>query len=369
MLRKVWAMGRENVVFINDNVISERNQRGVMRCFEQLLAGMLPLFGGEMLIYSPRRRPYGGAQHIRAWGIPGRMHNLMAGAVAGWHRPRLYLAPYYGAVGTSARQVYLVYDMNYEMLSHHFPPHVSYNRRFTAEKRRCFHAADLLLAISRSTADDILRLYPQVDPAKIVVAHLGVDERFFGAHPWPGEAPARPYLLYVGQRSLYKNFRRLLEAFGESGLAADYDLRVISGEFGGFTAEEQQIIARYGLGPVVHRRSGLSDAELVAYYSHAVALVYPSEYEGFGLPVAEAMAAGTLVATSNRSSMPEVGGEIAFYFDPLSVTSIVATLREVVALPPDERQRRIEAGRTRAAGFSWDRFQKTANAAITALLG
>jgi glycosyltransferase involved in cell wall biosynthesis len=356
----------DRLIFINDNIISHSAQIGVTRCFDHLIDGMIATFSSEMLIYSPRQRPYGEARHVRTQNILGRVRNLTASLAVARFQPRVYLAPYFGKVVTGARQAYIVYDMIYELMPQIYAPRIAFNRRLVAEKRHCILAADLLISISASTASDILAIYPEVDPAKLIVAHPGVDERFFGAHPWSGEAPARPYLLYVGQRSLHKNFRRLLEAFGASGLGADYDLRVISNE--GFTADEGELIRRYGLEAAVHLRSHLSDAELAAHYSHAVALAYPSEYEGFGLPVVEAMAAGTVVATSNCSSMPEVGGEVAFYFDPTSVASIAATLRAVVALTPEERRQRIAAGRERARGFSWGRFQTTCTAAVGRLL-
>ena len=98
--------------------------------------------------------------------------------------------------------------------------------------------------------------------------------------------------------------------------------------------------------------------DLPGLYAAADALLMPSQYEGFGLPILEAMASGTLVATSNTASMPEVGGDIAFYFDPYDTESIAEGLRRIATLSDDERARRIDQGVTRAHTFTWTRCQE-----------
>lgn len=355
-------------IFLSDNTLPE--QGGVRRFFRHLVDGVAARFGEQAIVYSPERRDYGPARFIKSPGPPGRVHDVTAALVAATCRSQVILAAYYGSAWGPGRRVYPVYDMIHELLPHYYAePTTRYARRFPAEKRRCLLAGDLLIAISHTTARDVVTVYPEVNPARIVVAHLGVDGSFFGDHPWAGAPPSRPYLLYVGQRGAYKNFRRLLEAFGDSGLAQSYDLRVISSEHDGFTADERAIMARYGLERSVILQLRVTDAELASHYQHAAALIYPSEYEGFGLPIIEAMAAGTLVVTANCSSMPEVGGDVALYVDPTSVSEIAGRLCEVSALPPEERLRRIESGIARARSFSWQRFHSTVNDALMLLLG
>jgi glycosyltransferase involved in cell wall biosynthesis len=248
--------------------------------------------------------------------------------------------------------------MIHELFSRDIPKGGAYERRFVAEKKACLERASSLIAISESTARDIVSCYPHIDARKIVIAPLGVDEFFFQVAKWPIDERSKPYLLYVGHRSVYKNFLRLLSAYGQSGFSSEVDLRVISSEGQGFSLAEQEQIQMYGLRSSVHLLGSVTEEELREQYAKSLALVYPSTYEGFGLPILEAMASGTLVATSNVSSMPEVGGEVAFYFDPLNVESIANTLQEVIQLPSVQRSARVAAGIDRAHCFSWSRCQR-----------
>jgi glycosyltransferase involved in cell wall biosynthesis len=359
-------------LLVSDTVVAPTQQRGVDRYFQHILIALARHFENRIVVVSPRRTNVTGISRVAIPAFYGSgwlgIQDKVASVVALYEKPRLFFSPYYGNARITAPQVFTVYDLIHERFPQYFPNDNWQVKRFIAEKRNCLERAALLLAISDSTARDLIAQYPDIDPAKIVVTPLGVDASFFAEeYPVAGQS-GRPYFLFVGHRALYKNFERALIAYGESGLAAAFDFRVISPAGGSFTEREQKLIDTYHLRERVRLTTAATEARLRQSYAGAVALIYPSEYEGFGLPILEAMASGTLVATSNTSSMPEVGGDVAFYFDPLCIESIARCLRQVVELSPADRHCRIAAGIARARSFTWARCQELTVAAFLACM-
>ena len=353
---------RSRPVFLSDAIEYHAVRGGVARYFRKIVEGVVAAFGRDAVICSAERLDYGAARHIPTWRFRGstrlRVQDVIASVAAHWVKPALFYSSYYGNARSAAPQVFTVYDMIHERVYGSGPHGSRPARRFLQEKSCCLERAAALLAISEATARDIVAHYPSIDAAKIVVTPLGVDEVFFeaaGRQPVPA---GKPYLLYVGNRGGTKNFVRLLDAFGWSGLAREFELRVITPIGTGFTPAERERIAELGLQGSVRLITAADEPTLRASYAGAVAFVYPSEYEGFGLPILEAMASGTLVATSNVSSMPEVGGDVALYFDPYDAEAMAECLRRVVELPAEERQRRIARGIARARTFTWTRCQR-----------
>lgn len=359
-------------IFIYDNIPSLGAPGGVARYFRHVSDGLVAHFGERANIFASQYRDYGRARHIRALpnfkgsgrlGI-SRINYLLASWMVKRQHAAIFYSPYFGNVRTAAAQVFTVYDMIPEL----YFPRISANQSFIDEKRRCIERADLLISISQSTAYDIVACYPQVNPDKITTIWLGVDEFFFKAPP-PQNLGQKPYFMYVGARSGYKNFQRAVRAFAQADLAKDFDLRVISPDSNNkFSQEEIGLLCRYNLENSVDLRLAVSETELRESYAGAAALVYPSEYEGFGLPVLEAMAAGTVVVAANTASIPEIAGNIALYFDPHSVDSIAKTLRRVVALSEANRRTRIAQGIIHARQFTWARCQRQTVEAIARLL-
>lgn len=368
-------------ILINDSILFPKIQRGVTRYFQHILDALIATYGERVTVYSSVMRNYGPARHVAA--PPGftfrgstrvginqlvkRVRDRQLRRIILREHPRFIYSPYYGGVYTGVPQIFTVYDMIHERFPSYFSSSDPETRWFIAEKRNCLENAALLLAISRNTADDILRIYPQVAPEKIRVVYLGVDEVFFARNAQAPFRCERPYFLYVGHRSRYKNFLTLVHAYGVAGLADQYDLRVVSPSSGGFERPEEELITRLGLSDHVHLVTALGERDLIEYYAGAVALVYPSEYEGFGLPILEGMAAGTVVLTSNVSSMPEVGGDVAIYFDPTSPDSIAQAMQIAVRLQLEERQAIIARGVARAKMFSWRRCQEQTIAVLRSL--
>jgi glycosyltransferase involved in cell wall biosynthesis len=245
--------------------------------------------------------------------------------------------------------VVTVFDMIHELFASTFPAGDTTSR----DKRLAVRNADHVLCISESTARDLTELFG-VRRDKISVTHLGLSDAFAAKLAAAEQPPhLRPYLLYVGQRAGYKNFEAAVQAYaGSTVLRNEFDLMA----FGGppFNARESALQAELGLraGSVFHR-SGPDD-ELARAYRHARAFVYPSRYEGFGIPPLEAMACGCPVACANTSSLPEVVGSAALLFDPDDLESMRRAL-ESVAADDTARARLIAGGHAQAKSFSWDR--------------
>jgi len=238
-----------------------------------------------------------------------------------------------------------IYDMTPELFPDLFPtgnPHQL--------KREYVRRATVVFCISENTRRDLLRLYGSIE-SPTVVTHLGVGGRFLPGAARPAWCP-RSYLLFVGNRGGYKDFRLVLEAFAglppqQSGIS----LLAIGG--GRFTEDEGGLISRWGLGNRVLQRAA-SDAEMPGIYGGAEAFVFPSRYEGFGLPALEAMACGAPTVLANSSSLPEVGGDAVLYFPPEDASALAAQLGRL--LTDGELRRHLsKQGLERARHFTWRR--------------
>jgi glycosyltransferase involved in cell wall biosynthesis len=185
-----------------------------------------------------------------------------------------------------------------------------------------------------------------VEKTSVVYLGFGLDRQEPAILP----APRRPFFLFVGLRGGYKNFDRLVSAYAAcSKLRNEYDLVAFGG--GGFSSKERDVILSHGLGEQVHQQGG-DDSVLSALYRQAALFVYPSLYEGFGIPPLEAMSLDCPVVCSNTSSIPEVVGDAAVQFDPNDVESIGSALRSVAFDPQCRAELRLR-GQSRIAEFSW----------------
>jgi len=252
------------------------------------------------------------------------------------------------------RGVVTIHDLGYLA----FPEHHTRAQRIalSLSTRWSVRVAQHVIAISAATRDALIR-HLRVDPARISVVHHGVAPRF--AQPPDAAARGRitallgtaPYLLCIGTVQPRKNLLRLIDALAA---APDAPRLVIAGRRGWLAEPIERRAAALGIAGRVRFTGYLDDRDLPALYAGATAFVFPSLYEGFGMPVLEAMAAGTPVLTANTSALPEVAGDAALLIDPGDVAAIAAGLSQIshdTAL----RQRLSVAGRQRAATFSWER--------------
>ncbi|MFL6334925.1 MAG: glycosyltransferase family 4 protein [Pyrinomonadaceae bacterium] len=243
-----------------------------------------------------------------------------------------------------APTVLTVWDMIHELFSEEMDP----AGENAEAKRRAVLAADRIICISENTKRDLLARHP-IPEEKVAVTHLA-SELDASLADEPGPAPARPFYLYVGSRSRYKNFDLLLRALSRVLTSRpQLSLCVVGSPF---TADEERRLAELGLAGHVEHYGYAGDAQLARLYRRSLALVYPSLYEGFGIPPLEAMSCGTVAVVSNASSLPEVVGDAGLLFDPRALDELADIL---LSLTDDEGLRRelIEKGARRAGEFSW----------------
>jgi glycosyltransferase involved in cell wall biosynthesis len=238
-----------------------------------------------------------------------------------------------------------------------------YDRIFDGLTARGLRRARALIADSRYTASEIERVLGSEAAARVTAVPLGVDHgTFFPASV--GEAfwtrvhltPGRPYVLYVGSEDPRKNLHGLLTAFRE--LLRDVpDAVLLKVGAPRFRAERATLLAdvdRLGLAGRVRFFDRVADADLADFYRAATVFAFPSLYEGFGLPVLEAMASGTPVVCSHATSLPEVAGDAALLVDPVRPDALADALRAALTDEPLRATLR-DRGTTRAAQFTWER--------------
>ncbi|MCY7291050.1 MAG: glycosyltransferase family 4 protein, partial [Ferruginibacter sp.] len=243
--------------------------------------------------------------------------------------------------------VLTVWDMIHEIFSEQMDP----SGQEAEEKRKAIHAAQIIICISENTKKDLLERYPLLEN-KVKVTYLasGINVSIaYGSEP----VPSRPYYLYVGSRSSgYKNFDGLLSAFAKAvSVQPDLALCVVGLPLNSI---EQKLIAEFKLANHIEHYSYANDCHLAKLYRCSIALVYPSLYEGFGIPPLEAMSCGTATIAADCSSIPEVVGDAAILFNPQATLDLADILLSLVDNSL-KRDRLIAKGYQRAKMFSWDK--------------
>lgn len=217
----------------------------------------------------------------------------------------------------------------------------------TNHQRILANRADKIIAISESTKLDIIELL-NVNPDKIEVIYLGNSIKRIPSKL--EDKKTIPYLLFVGRRERYKNFEGLLKAI--HFLLSKHRIKLVCAGGGAFTEEENKLVHSLGVEDLVEQHP-INDLILQDLYRRAIVFIFPTFYEGFGIPVLEAFACDCPCIISNSSSLPEVGGNAALYIDPNSAESIVTAVEKIIdssAL----RESLILRGREQLKHFSWN---------------
>jgi len=259
---------------------------------------------------------------------------------------------------TNIPQVITVYDLIYEKYPQFFTGRK--NKIFRQNKKEAIESANLIICISQNTKKDLLTYY-QLDEEKIHVIYPGVNQIF---KPITNKILKdkflskykikNPYFLYLGPRGRYKNFLKMIEAYSNWQRSNDFSIIAVGGDK--FTQKEISFFSKLGLSNKIYNFGYVADQDLVLFYNCAHAFIYPSLYEGFGIPLLEAMACGTLVLASNRSAFPEVGKDSILYFNPESKEDIVQALNK--SLNKSIRNKYINKGLQRVRYFSWEKTAK-----------
>jgi glycosyltransferase involved in cell wall biosynthesis len=348
-------------VAYDSQIFAQQQFGGISRYFCELAKCVAQASGFDSRVVAPLHRN----QHLLdskdlnrgvlfnpAGRVAGKLMRMANQLISPWqlrdYAPDILHETYYlesNRIGVDCPRVVTVFDMINERLE----PETSDRDKLTRAKRASVARADSVICISEHTRRDLIDLLG-VPEAKTHVVHLGFTLTAVPAADCQAET-RRPFLLHVGKRDGYKNFDTLLAAFASSArLRSNFSLLAFGG--GGFSEKEHLRIAELGLksGEVV--QTGGQDDVLSALYRDARCFIYPSMYEGFGIPPLEAMSFGCPVVSGNTSSIPEVVGDAAITVDPTDVDAMREAI-ERAAFDEDVRRDLVSRGATRIRQFSW----------------
>ena len=267
---------------------------------------------------------------------------------------------YYRYAKGNRKNITTVYDFMYEK---YFPKYNIRRLIHSFQKYQAIKCSNYIIGISKNTLDDMLRFFPEFRDKKMSVIYLGVSDDFYpieyknkSVKIQNHELFYNSYFFYFGNRGGYKNFELLIKAYSNLlGNNKNIPYLVVSGG-GAFSKEEIRLLRENDILSSTIKLKKIDTVELNLLYNYCSGFIYPSLYEGFGLPVIEATKAGAPVICSNSSSIPEVAGEAAILFDPSNVFALEKSLFEL--LNNNTRNDLIKLGFAQSRKFSWNKMYK-----------
>lgn len=266
-----------------------------------------------------------------------------------------YYDPYFLTELKKKPFVITVHDMIHELFPGYFPA----NDDSSLNKKKICEQATKIIAISENTKTDLVRLF-SIDPTKIEVVHLSTSLSANMAEENPMHS--NKYLLYIGNRTAYKNFQFLVNAVSDELKNNSVHLVCCGG--GEFSSAERSRFKQLGIEQFVYHYPA-NDHILSTMYKHALAFIFPSLYEGFGIPTLEAFACRCPCLLSNGGSLKEIGASAAAFFDPTNQSELKKLVQKCIH-DEDFRQDLIQKGIERNRDFSWELSYKKTKAVYAA---
>ena len=337
-----------------DGVFFQMYNTGIARVWKSLLEEWVNTEFGKHLVVLDRVGSAPKIEGISYYQIPAYDYNNidadreMLQQVCNDLGAELFISTYY-TTPIDTPSVFMGYDMIPEVLG------FDLSLPMWQEKQRGIQHATAFITISKHTAKDLVNVYPDIDPQTVTTAHCGVQAIFQPANDteiatFRNKYEINKLYFIIGASGGYKNVELFLQAFDRLPTKSEFEI-IVTGGYGLSDRDRQ-----YTIGSTVHSLR-LEDNELSIAYTGAVALVYPSKYEGFGLPIVEAFASSCPVITCRNASIPEVAGDAAIYVSDSDVSDMIAALYEVQK--PQVRQSLIERGLEQIQQFSWTKMAKT----------
>lgn len=239
----------------------------------------------------------------------------------------------------------------FDLIQERFPNYFDFEKKLMENKKLLCKKSNKIVAISHSTKRDLLEYYDKINELKVDVIHLSqsIDTSKNIHLKWL----PKKYVLFVGKRELYKQFNTVLQAMVEI-FKTDQDVFLVCAGGGDFTSKEIKNLIDL---KVDHRviQQNFFDNELHSIYNKAEMFIFPSEYEGFGIPTLEAMMSNCAVILSNSSSLPEIGEDAALYFEPNDVEDLVLKIKTILE-NSNVKQCLQQKGKLQAQKFSWEKM-------------
>lgn len=284
---------------------------------------------------------YNGSNLIRDRNLPLLIHRYLNFNSKKESKHIFHSSYYRVSKNKNAINVVTVFDFVYEHYSSGLKKFIH-----QTQKRRAIFNASKIICISENTKNDLLKLYPKIDKNKISVIYLGVSEEFYRVEEINNDSNTSKDLIFVGQRNGYKNFQIVIEVIEKK---KEFKLVLVGG--GPLSKDEKNKLKNINY----KHHQNISNTELNVLYNNSFALIYPSLYEGFGLPILESLKAGCPVICNDGSSTEEIGDKYVLKGE-MKTEFIIDSLEKLMNMK--YRQKLIFEGINYASTFTWEKTAK-----------